>query len=181
MGNLWEGLFLNKLFMDYKYNPLFDAMKANNKQEKVTVQNYQIPDETINCIEDCSKMVLNTGSGKYYQIDRKGVISDGYHTFDELYEHRNTLFIALCRYISNDAENDPRVKTCIWRSKRNSYGSEMEGWFLLGIGKVSGEQITYHLPTNKWDECSFAEIMIMAPEFDGHKPQDVLERIKKLY
>lgn len=102
-------------------------------------------------------------------------VSDGYHTFTELYEHRITLFIALCKVwkIDNDYNG-------IWRSKFHSDGSSFEGWFILGIGKEKGEQITYHLPNIKWDEVSFAETLANAPEFDGHTPADVLERLKKL-
>lgn len=29
-------------------------------------------------------------------LPNAGEVSDGYHTFDELYEHRVALFIALC-------------------------------------------------------------------------------------
>jgi len=39
--------------------------------------------------------------------------SDGYHTFDELYDHRITLFIALCRFVDNRVFIGGEV----WRSK----------------------------------------------------------------
>lgn len=32
-------------------------------------------------------------------------VSDGYHTFDELYDHRITLYIALCRTFKFAAES----------------------------------------------------------------------------
>lgn len=104
-----------------------------------------------------------------------GDISDGYHTFDELYEHRITLYIALCRKLSQI-----HYKGFIWMSKLHSDGSKFDGWFVLGIGKEKGEQITYHLPESKWDECYFAEELEKAPEFDGHAPSNVLERIENL-
>lgn len=41
-------------------------------------------------------------SGKIFKIV-DGDMSDGYHTFDELYEHRCLLFINLCLYRADEA------------------------------------------------------------------------------
>lgn len=104
---------------------------------------------------------------------------DGYHTFDELYEHRIRLWITLCRYfIQGKASYDSRN---VWMSKLHSDGSSFDGWFIMGIAKEKGNQITYHLPIKYWEECEkTAEVLEQAPEFDGHTSDDVLERIKKL-
>jgi hypothetical protein len=109
-------------------------------------------------------------------------ISDGYHTFGELYEHRIELFIALCAKLSKSYYYCPYCTGHreVWRAKRHSDSSEFEGWFVLGIGKDKGKQITYHLPIAKWDECDFAETLELAPEWDGHTSSDVLERLKGL-
>lgn len=99
-----------------------------------------------------------------------GSISDGYHTFDELYEHRIVLFIALCRIKAGRAP--------VWMSALHSDGSFFDGWFVLGLYTEKGQQITYHLPMVKWAEVSqFAQELQTAPEFDGHTPADVLKRI----
>ena len=103
--------------------------------------------------------------------------SDGYHTFDELYEHRIELFIALCRELSITRKGQ---LLSVWRSKLHSDGSSFEGWFILGIGTDAGSQITYHLPMSKWDDCAFAETFEKAPEWDGHSSEDVLERLRLL-
>lgn len=103
-------------------------------------------------------------------------VSDGYHTFDELYEHRFNLWIALCR---SHAEFHHRSNNLVWRSKLNSNGTSYPGWFLLGMGYKAGEQITYHLPLSRWDECDFAKELDI-PEFDGHTAADVFERLKRL-
>lgn len=96
------------------------------------------------------------------------MVSDGYHTFGELYEHRITLFMAVCKLTKRD----------VWMTKVHSDGSKWEGWFLLGINTNSGEQITYHLPISKWNECTeFAEMIEKAPQFDGHTSADVLNRL----
>ena len=109
-------------------------------------------------------------------------ISDGYHTFGELYEHRITLYITMLSRMdaSKDIFGDPMYKDLIWKSKAHSDGSVWDGWFILGIFKNPGEQITYHLPMDKWDSCYFAGELEKAPEWDGHTSNDVLERLKKL-
>lgn len=99
-------------------------------------------------------------------------ISDGYHTFDELYDHRITLYIALAKVYEKSRD--------VWRSQIHSDGTNYDGWFMLGIGKEKGKQITYHIPNKRWDETNFAEDLDKAPEFDGHTSQDVLQRIKLL-
>ena len=111
-----------------------------------------------------------------------GETSDGYHTFNELYEHRITLYIALCKQLEGkryyNAEGNRQEG--VWKSKVHSDGTVWEGWFLLGIFSEPGKQITYHLPLDRWKECEFVTTLDIAPDFDGHTPQDVLQRIKAL-
>lgn len=102
---------------------------------------------------------------------------DGYHTFDELYDHRITLYIALCGNIIRYGQ------TIAWRSKKHSDGELCFGTgtqFILGIGKEQGEQISYHIPIERWNETNFAETLEKAPEWDGHTSEDVLNRLKAL-
>jgi hypothetical protein len=103
--------------------------------------------------------------------------SDGFHTFDELYEHRITLFIALSREFRRQYSIERLVP---WRSKLHADGSSFDDWFIMGIGREKGEQISYHLPLSTWDETDFAETLEKAPEWDGHIPADVLECLKAL-
>lgn len=124
--------------------------------------------------------------GRELNLDTN-LISDGYHSFGELYEHRFTLFIALCKIITDLSKigvlalGGPEVyDLSVWRSIKHSDGSSFEGWFILGIAKEKGEQITYHLPITKWDKTDFAETLDIAPEWDGHTSDDVLKRLKLL-
>lgn len=103
-------------------------------------------------------------------------ISDGYHTFGELYDHRNLLYILLSKYLKRIFYLDGTV----WRSKYHSDGSEIKGWFILGVGQKKDSQISYHVPADLWDVCQFAIELDRAPEFDGHTSQDVLKRLKAL-
>jgi len=94
--------------------------------------------------------------------------SDGYHTFNELYEHRHSLFIALTK----------AYKNCSWKSKFHSDGSMFDGWFIAGIATTYG-QATYHIPMRLWDEFDIDELPC-APPWDGHTADDVIKRIKTL-
>lgn len=126
-------------------------------------------------LEKVQKEVNSLGVGGL-----KGKISDGYHTFDELYEHRITLFIALCKILWNDPQYQTGQKSQVWRSLKHSDGSSFNGWFIMGIGQERGEQITYHLPVSKWDETEFAPTLEFEPNFDGHTSEDVLNRLRCL-
>jgi hypothetical protein len=106
-----------------------------------------------------------------------GNTSDGYHTFNELYDHRIALFIALC------SEVDARTPTgYVWRSKLHSDGTMFDGWFVMGIGAEPGEQITYHLPLTRWPDTDWLGTEFeRAPEFDGHTSADVLVRLQRYF
>ncbi len=119
--------------------------------------------------------------GKERDPDVPGKVSDGYHTFDELYEHRIFLYIKICEMIHAICEEAGGQCFCpVWRSERHSDGSRIPGWFVLGINEERGKQITYHLPMRYWDNAKFAKKRDRAPEFDGHTSSDVLTRISKL-
>ncbi len=100
----------------------------------------------------------------------KGEISDGYHTFNELYDHRCTLFLALIQ----------RVPSMSWISKKHDDGSSFDGWFIAGMRLPSGD-VTYHLPEKMWDLAvkTGAELRNFAPKWDGHKSQDVVIRLQE--
>jgi hypothetical protein len=95
----------------------------------------------------------------------KGNISDGYHTFDELYEHRNLLWINLC--ICN--------YTDCGIVKEHLY----PGWFLLFMDTDKG-QISYHLPNKLLPlvEGKIAEAIDY--RYDGHTTNDVIDRLKSM-
>ena len=95
-----------------------------------------------------------------------GTASDGYHTFDELYEHRHRLFIAL-------AMSHPELS---WKSRLHDDGTYMQGWFIAGMELPSG-MITYHLPDRLWTDLAVHE-EAMARLWDGHTPDDVVQRLR---
>lgn len=73
------------------------------------------------------------------QGEDTGETSDGYHTFAELYDHRNHLFVALMR-------SNPSLS---WRASNHEDGTMFDGWFVAGMHLSSGD-ITYHLPVSMW-------------------------------
>lgn len=111
---------------------------------------------------------------------------DGYHTFEELYDHRVILFITLCRVLLRESEqayDQGMLKDLyyrngnVWRSKKHSDGSMFAGLFIMGIRTDPNYQLTYHLPLKFWDQTDFAFTLKKAPEWDGHTPDDVLGRL----
>lgn len=106
-------------------------------------------------------------------------VSDGYHTFDELYEHRIAIWQALLSAHETIADEWGEKGHEIWKSKLHSDGSFFDGWFVSGLMKDKGEQTTYHLPMSEWDNTS-GRILEKAPEWDGHTPEDVIKRLKEL-
>lgn len=99
---------------------------------------------------------------------------DGYHTFEELYEHRIALFCALGGWY------DAWPTSLIWKSKKHSDGTEWDGWFIAGIDKDEGLQITYHIPISHWKKFSHFTTLRKAPKWDGHTPDDVIKRLYEL-
>lgn len=95
-----------------------------------------------------------------------GLLSDGFHTFNELYEHRHILFATLV------ADNDE----ISWKSLKHADGSMFEGWFIAGMD-ILGSPVTYHIPIRLWDlfKCKKLE---NAPKWDGHTSEDVVKRFQ---
>lgn len=96
----------------------------------------------------------------------KSLISDGSHTFGELYEHRYALFIALCNTLAKEdrlydtvkyGDNRP-VYYRAWKAKKHEDGTMWDGWFIAGIGTEPGKTLTYHLPLSEWDYLNIPEV-----------------------
>ena len=85
--------------------------------------------------------------------------------------------MALMRHYTGPTNDDLRPDA--WKSRVHSDGTSLDGWFIAGVGKSPGNQITYHLPDAKWDDCNVPEL-VKAPKWDGHTSKDVLRRLKAL-
>ena len=93
-------------------------------------------------------------------------LSDGYHTFDELYDHRCLLFLA---WMHSDGCPGP----VYW------VRDHFEGWDLVVCTWSNGEQMSYHVPTCYRDITQdFTEKPAADHVWDGHTPEDVADRIR---
>ena len=97
-----------------------------------------------------------------------GSISDGYHTFDELYYQRTVMFSVLCH----------EYKLFAWKSKLHADGTMYDGSFICGISTPEG-QATYHFKMECWDMFDVRE-RDNAPVWDGYTPMEAIARILTL-
>lgn len=115
-----------------------------------------------------------------------GDVSDGYHTFNELYEHRSILFLALLRSIQDVNEfadyESLHIFARPWYSKQHEDGTMFPGMFIAGMSTDYGS-VTYHFDEKYLPLFEKAEIEYLdrAPKWDGHTPEDGLEVLKTLF
>ena len=103
--------------------------------------------------------------------NNKGEVSDGYHTFNDLYHHRALLFATICNLYPDLA----------WKSK-NHHDPKYpmyDGMFICGIQTPDG-QATYHYDIDPYWDMFHVKELDKAPEFDGHTPSQAVERIYNL-
>ena len=98
-----------------------------------------------------------------------GEVSDGFHTFNELYDHRALLFAALVNSTFRDIA---------WKSKQHNDPAYpmYEGMFIVGIDTPIG-QATYHYDVDPYWDMFHCKELERAPKYDGHSPADAVERI----
>ena len=97
-----------------------------------------------------------------------GNISDGYHTFDELYYHRMILFSLVV-----DAYRDKA-----WKSWLHEDGTMFDDYFIVGIDTPEG-QYSYHYHKQYWGMFNCNKFVI-APKWDGHEPKDITRLLSLL-
>ena len=91
-----------------------------------------------------------------------GEISDGHHTFNELYHHRMVLFSIICNTHTREA----------WRSWKHEDGTMFDNYFIVGITTPKGNY-SYHYHKDNWEYFSNVKELEFAPKWDGHKPSDI--------
>ena len=98
-------------------------------------------------------------------IDRYdiGELSDGYHTFNSLYEQRMYLFATIVNQNKDKA----------WKSYKHEDGELCfgGGWFIVGIDTPNGSY-TYHYE-NKYYDLFECEELECGKHWDGHNDKDV--------
>ncbi|HEU5110548.1 MAG TPA: hypothetical protein VFT95_18565 [Micromonosporaceae bacterium] len=96
-------------------------------------------------------------------------VSDGYHTFGELYDHRRALTAALSRGLRYES----------WRSKAHHPGGDpiFDGYFIVGINLPIVGPITYHYKLKYWDDFAHVVELDHAPLWDGALPSETVDRL----
>ncbi|MGL5099780.1 MAG: hypothetical protein ACRC6B_07110 [Fusobacteriaceae bacterium] len=126
----------------------------------------------------CGEKMYSTGDNmsrnvlevkKVLKINESDIelVSDGYHTFKELYRHRIILFAWLCNSNKDKA----------WKSKLHHDGTMYKDYFIVGIDTKFG-QTSYHYHIDEWDFFEVKELD-NAPVFDGHTSEESLDRLFK--
>lgn len=124
-------------------------------------------------------------------------VSDGYHTFGQLYDCRlaynAVLFNEWATENSHETEARlghnammgdtqlPRIKYNVHKSKRH-YDGELcfgGGWFIV-VAVLPTGQITNHYKLEDWDKFNIPETDTALVEFDGHTTDDVITRLLTL-
>lgn len=103
-----------------------------------------------------------------------GEVSDGYHTFNELYRYRMLYNAAFFNLLARNGQ----VEVC--KSRRHSDGEKCFGsddWFIVMAILPTG-QVSNHYESKYWDLFDVPE-RETAFEYDGHTPNEAADRIEK--
>jgi hypothetical protein len=132
------------------------------KEDLEKLENYNIEDETLKrlvykAVRDLKNQNTN--------VEITGETSDGYHTFNELYEHRTILFACLCNMVKD-------YKSVCYKAKKHADGTGYEDMFLACIKTPEGDY-SYHCDMKYWDLFKI-EAREFADPWDGHQPKDIM-------
>ena len=107
-------------------------------------------------------------------LNNIGEFSDGYHTFNELYDYRKAYNAAFFNELAKQGLYD------VHKSRLHSDGEIPFGdpnWFIV-MAELPTGQISNHYEMKDWDLFDIPE-KEKANTWDGHSPQDVYERLVK--
>ena len=206
---MWNEVKKLKDFYEYKFHTNYDEDKKvfenKNKPKFKPDDIVDTNDNLYGCVTDDITFdeVKNTfkyyvsfivDGGYYYEYQLKphikadkegkinmGEVSDGYHTFNELYDYRAlynaAFFNSLAVYVENMGYWD--VDYDVHKSKKHSDGEECfgGGWFVV-MAELPTGQISNHYPMKDWDLFHIPE-KEKANKWDGHTSKDVAERIRE--
>lgn len=126
-------------------------------------------------------------------------LSDGHSTFDDLYAHRNVLWIrylemirlkyelrdTMLSYLSEELLEEAkkidvdRIK--IYKCKKHHDGTSKNNWFISMLITGDNKQISYFLPMSCWNVTPGEEYDVCPVNWDGHTIDDTLEILNKGY
>lgn len=116
------------------------------------------------CVQDAFEIKVES-EDKQIKMAKMGEVTDGYHTFNQLYHQRAILFATIVNQNTNIA----------WKSYKHSDGKycfDSNGeWFVVGVDTPEGSY-TYHYSKEYWDYFKCKELDC-GKEWDGHTEEDV--------
>lgn len=140
---------------------------------------------TVENLNNCIK-VLKDISGN------ENKISDGYHTFDELYEFRKVYNAALFNewakewrmYNEGTLGSNIPIEKGVYNVHKSLKHNDGElcfggGWFIV-VAVLPDGQISNHYKLEDWDLFKIPEKDKALFPFDGHTGQDVINRLKNI-
>ena len=155
---------------------------------------------------------MNTQNGIMLEVQKgindtpdnvRGNYSDGYHTFNELYEFRKTYNAALFNEWARDyfksmepykdvplSKLHPEIQVFLKNNKpkydvhKSWKHNDGElcfggGWFIV-VAVLPTGQISNHYKAKDWDLFKIPALEKAKYEFDGHTPSDVVARLNAL-
>ena len=110
-----------------------------------------------------SEMARINAICKVAHIDNIGDLSDGFHTFNDLYYQRCMLFASIVKQNRRKA----------WKSHKHEDGELCfgGGWFIVGVDTPEGSY-TFHYEDKYWDLFDCDELPT-GKHWDGHTEKDV--------
>lgn len=137
--------------------------------------------------ENVQDLITNTPS------DLRGEYSDGYHSFNELYDFRKVLhallfnqwakidsvktFYGKDKFLEGYIDDTPKHN--VHKSMKHHDGELCfgGGWFIV-VAELPTGQITNHYKMEDWDLFKIPESPKALIPFDGHTSKDVLKRMQ---
>lgn len=159
MLKTYRGFSIHGMNREYS---ILDTVPEEAVKQRIHDDGYLTEDEYKKWIE----------MGQHMMKSEVGEISDGYHTFNELYHHRAILFASLCNTFPDKA----------WKSKQHDDPNQpmYDGMFICGITTPEGEA-TYHYDINPYWDMFHVKELDRAPAFDGHTPQMAIDRLMHMF
>lgn len=119
-----------------------------------------------------------TNTAVVASYDKMSEISDGYHTFAELYRYRMLYQAAWFNEIQLDHESEGYSNYGLCKSKLHHDGTMFEGGYFIVVAQLPTGQISNHYKLEHWDMFKLPEVE-KAPEWDGHTPTEAADRIEQ--
>lgn len=152
--------------LDSAYNGKYTAIEEDAK-------GYYLDDSMIEgLVEDEVDLIPKFGEFSDNESKDMGEVSDGYHTFNELYEYRMLYNAALFNEFAKQGLYD------VHKSRKHSDGEYPFGdsnWFIV-MAELPTGQISNHYEMKDWDKFQIPE-KLLANKWDEHSPKDVAERL----